>query len=165
MALVCKRHHEVWYAALVLFFGIDTILTRNRVLKPGGWCQMVEYYHMCQSDNGSITDTNALRRWSLNYMRALDSTKDPRIPMQLRTVFSEAGMVNVESRMIPVHFSGWSNGECLRNTMLSSGPTKVCYEHHTLFRTRSFFADCALEAYRLRRCSRTTHWRAEQGCG
>ena len=79
---------------------------------------MVEYYHMCQSDNGSITEANALRRWSLDYMRALDSTKDPRAPMQLRTMFNEAGMINVESRMIPVHFSGWSNGESPSNRVI-----------------------------------------------
>jgi hypothetical protein len=27
-----------------------------KVLKPGGWCQMVEIYFMAQSDNGSLTD-------------------------------------------------------------------------------------------------------------
>ncbi len=27
-----------------------------RVLRPGGWCQMVEIYFNAQSDNGSLTD-------------------------------------------------------------------------------------------------------------
>lgn len=27
-----------------------------RVVRPGGWCQLVELYHNAQSDNGSLTD-------------------------------------------------------------------------------------------------------------
>lgn len=27
-----------------------------RVLKPGGWCQMVELYLNAQSDNGTLTN-------------------------------------------------------------------------------------------------------------
>ncbi|KAL8769744.1 MAG: hypothetical protein Q9209_004360 [Squamulea sp. 1 TL-2023] len=34
----------------------------KRVLKPGCWVQMVELYYMCQSDNGSITDSHPLRQ-------------------------------------------------------------------------------------------------------
>lgn len=28
-----------------------------RVLRPGGWCQMVEIYYNAQSDNGTLTDS------------------------------------------------------------------------------------------------------------
>lgn len=28
-----------------------------RVLRPGGWCQMVETYYNAQSDNGTLTDS------------------------------------------------------------------------------------------------------------
>lgn len=28
----------------------------HRVLRPGGWCQMVEIYFNAQSDNGAVTD-------------------------------------------------------------------------------------------------------------
>lgn len=28
-----------------------------RVLRPGGWCQMVEVYYNVQSDNGTLTDS------------------------------------------------------------------------------------------------------------
>ncbi|MCJ1255466.1 hypothetical protein MMC24_003282 [Lignoscripta atroalba] len=80
-----------------------------RVLKPGGWVQMVECYYMCQSDNGSITDTNALRQWSNKYLRALDGIKDLRAPLQLQNIFTSAGLVNVESRMIPLPLCGWPN--------------------------------------------------------
>ena len=76
---------------------------------------------MCQSDNGSITDSHALRRWSVAYMRAHESTKDPRVPMQLQTHLTEAGMVNVESRMIPIPLSPWPTGECIKLGWFSWG--------------------------------------------
>ena len=76
---------------------------------------MVEYYHMAQSDNGSITDTSALRQWSIAYMRAIDRFKDPRAPMQIQSMFNAAGMSNVESRMIPVPLCSWPNGRSIQN--------------------------------------------------
>jgi len=79
-----------------------------RVLKPGGWVQLIDYYYMCQSDNGSINDTNALRQWSTKYIRALEATKDPRSALQLQNLFSTAGLVNVETRMIPMPLCRWS---------------------------------------------------------
>jgi hypothetical protein len=72
---------------------------------------MIEFYLMCQSDNGSLTENHALRRWSTKLMRALENVKNPRVPMQLQTLLSEAGMVNVESKMIPIPLSPWHNGE------------------------------------------------------
>ena len=74
---------------------------------------------MCQSDNGSITEEHALRKWSINYMRALEELKDPRAPMQLQTLLKEAGMTCVESRMIPIPLCPWSSGESLRRGCLS----------------------------------------------
>lgn len=75
---------------------------------------MVEFYYMCQSDNGSFDDQSALRQWSVNYMRSLDTLKDPRAPMQLQNMFAAAGMRNAECRMIPVPLCGWSNSKCPR---------------------------------------------------
>ncbi|KAI4155806.1 MAG: hypothetical protein LQ340_000758 [Diploschistes diacapsis] len=68
---------------------------------------MVEWYQMCQSDNGSLTAEHALRKWSVNYMRALEVLKDPRAPMQLQTLLREAGMANVETKMIPIPLCPW----------------------------------------------------------
>lgn len=31
-----------------------------RVLRPGGWCQMVEIYFNAQSDNGTLTDSRSI---------------------------------------------------------------------------------------------------------
>lgn len=74
---------------------------------------MVEVYHMVQSDNGAITDQHALRRWSRQYMRALDDRKDLRIGSKLKTSLLEAGLEEVDSNMIPLPLSAWSTGEWL----------------------------------------------------
>ncbi|KAJ5554953.1 hypothetical protein N7461_003423 [Penicillium sp. DV-2018c] len=81
-----------------------------RVLKPGGWVQMVEIYYNVQSDNGSITDGHALRRWSTQYLRSLEDKKDPRVGTKLRTILTEAGLVEVDTKMIPLPLCGWSTG-------------------------------------------------------
>lgn len=87
------------------------LLIEGRVLKPGGWVQMVECYYMCQSDNGSITDGSALRQWSDKYFQALGDVKDLRAPLQLRNMLSAAGLVNIENRMIPLPFCDWPNSK------------------------------------------------------
>ena len=71
---------------------------------------MVECYFMCQSDNGSITDSHPLRRWSNSYIRSLEGIKDPRAPQRLQTLFTAAGFVEIEHTMIPMPLCGWSNG-------------------------------------------------------
>ena len=65
---------------------------------------------MCQSDNGSITDSHPLRRWSDNYIRALEGIKDPRAPLRLHGLFSAVGLVEIEQRMIRLPLCGWSSG-------------------------------------------------------
>ena len=72
---------------------------------------MVECYYMCQSDNGSISEDNALRQWSEHYIRAMGENKDPRAPLQLQNMFKAAGLVDIESRMIPMPLCAWANGE------------------------------------------------------
>lgn len=71
---------------------------------------MVELYYQCQSDNGSITDSHALRQWSNKYFQALDSIKDMRAPMRLQSLCAAAGFVEVELKMIPLPMCGWSSG-------------------------------------------------------
>lgn len=73
--------------------------------------QMVECYYMCQSDNGSITQSHPLHEWSTAYLSALNETKDPRAAMQLQNLLNAAGFVEVESKMIPLPLCGWSTGE------------------------------------------------------
>ncbi|KAJ5666808.1 hypothetical protein N7462_011217 [Penicillium macrosclerotiorum] len=85
-----------------------------RVLRPGGWVQMTEIYFNVQSDNGSITDEHALRKWSTQYMRALEDRKDLRIGSRLRNHFTDAGLVEVDTKMIPLPLSAWSTDPRMR---------------------------------------------------
>lgn len=71
---------------------------------------MTEIYFNVQSDNGSITDQHALRRWSTQYMRALEDRKDIRIGSRLRSFFEEVGLVEIDAKMIPLPLSAWSSG-------------------------------------------------------
>ncbi|KAL2267536.1 hypothetical protein VTJ83DRAFT_4813 [Remersonia thermophila] len=79
-----------------------------RILRPGGWCQMVEMYFNAQSDNGTLTDNHALRVWSRSYMQSVQPAKDPRAPLQLQSWMTQAGFVDVECQMIILPLSGWS---------------------------------------------------------
>lgn len=80
----------------------------KRVLKPGGWVQIVEIYFNVQSDNGSITEEHGLRQWSARFMRSLEDTKDLRVGTRLKMLMMGAGLVDVDTRMIPLPLSAWS---------------------------------------------------------
>lgn len=71
---------------------------------------MVEIYFNIQSDNGSITEDHGLRQWSTKFMSALAGTKDLRIPLRLGQMITNAGLVGLQARMIPLPLCGWSNG-------------------------------------------------------
>ncbi|KAK6609859.1 hypothetical protein ACHAPF_010932 [Botrytis cinerea] len=81
-----------------------------RVLRPGGWCQLVELHHNAQSDNGSLTEAHALRQWSTRYNESLNGVKDLRVAPRLPEMMRAAGFVDIEHRMIPLHTCGWSSG-------------------------------------------------------
>lgn len=81
---------------------------------------------MCQSDNGSIVDSHPLRRWSDHYIRSIEGIKDPRAPLRLHALFSAAGLVEIEQRMIPLPLCGWSNGRSI-----SSQPVVTEVMHHS----------------------------------
>ncbi|CAG7564123.1 unnamed protein product [Fusarium equiseti] len=80
-----------------------------RVLKPGGWCQMVEIYFNAQSDNGTLTPDHALSQWSKQYLDSQSPYKDPRAPLQLAGWMRSAGFTEVESRLMTLPMCGWSN--------------------------------------------------------
>ncbi len=71
---------------------------------------MVEVYYNCQSDNGSLTDNHALQQWSAKYMSSLGTIKDLRVPLRLGTMMTAAGLVELETRMIPLPLCGWPKG-------------------------------------------------------
>ncbi|KAK3306663.1 S-adenosyl-L-methionine-dependent methyltransferase [Chaetomium strumarium] len=78
-----------------------------RILRPGGWCQMVEIYFNAQSDNGTLTSNHALQVWSQSYMQSIQPAKDPRAPLRLQSWMTQAGFVEVESRLLTLPLSGW----------------------------------------------------------
>ena len=82
----------------------------SRVLKPGGWVQMIEYYYMCQSDNGSLTEASPVRQWSQRYMQAMEISKEPRAGLRLRALLAEAGFVDIKVEMIRVPLCPWIVG-------------------------------------------------------
>ncbi|KAE8400717.1 S-adenosyl-L-methionine-dependent methyltransferase [Aspergillus pseudonomiae] len=87
----------------------------QRVLKPGGWVQLVEIYFNVQSDNGSITEQHALRQWSTQLMGSLEEVKDLRVGTRLRNLLTAAGLTEVDARMIPLPLSAWSNDPRMRD--------------------------------------------------
>ncbi|KAI5463782.1 S-adenosyl-L-methionine-dependent methyltransferase [Mariannaea sp. PMI_226] len=80
-----------------------------RVLRPGGWCQMVEIYFNAQSDNGSLTRDHALSRWSRRYLQSAQPYKDPRAPLQLENWMRSAGFTEIETRLLTLPMCAWSN--------------------------------------------------------
>lgn len=65
---------------------------------------------MVQSDNGTITDNNILRKMSTNAFRAIEDTKDPRAPLRFDSMMRGAGLVELGNRMIPLPLNGWPTG-------------------------------------------------------
>lgn len=87
----------------------------RRVLRPGGWCQLIEIYFNAQSDNDTLTDDHALRQWSRRYLGAMERCgKDPRAGRRLHGWMRDAGFVNVESTTLTLPMCGWSNDEITR---------------------------------------------------
>ncbi|PHH85918.1 hypothetical protein CDD83_10996 [Cordyceps sp. RAO-2017] len=78
-----------------------------RVLRPGGWCQMVEVYFNAQSDNGTLGRDDALSRWSSQYLNTLHPRKDPRAALQLPSWMRSAGFKEVESRLLTLPMCAW----------------------------------------------------------
>ncbi|KAL3488999.1 S-adenosyl-L-methionine-dependent methyltransferase [Aspergillus germanicus] len=86
----------------------------KRILKPGGWVQMVEIYFNVQSDNGSINDEHALRQWSSQLMRSMEGIKDFRVGTRLKTLLLGAGFTEVDAKMIPLPLSAWPDNPTSR---------------------------------------------------
>ena len=62
---------------------------------------------MVQSDNGTITEDHAIRQLNSLLSAAMDKRKDMCAPMRLGTMMREAGLLEVESRMVQMPLNGW----------------------------------------------------------
>ncbi|KAL6239244.1 hypothetical protein BDW75DRAFT_227377 [Aspergillus navahoensis] len=93
----------------------------KRVLKPGGWVQLVEIYFNVQSDNGSITENHALRQWSSQLMRSMEEIKDLRVGNRLKTLLMAEGFTEVDAKMIPLPLSAWPDNPASRDIGAMNG--------------------------------------------
>lgn len=88
----------------------------KRLLKPGGWIQMMEYYVNIQSDSGLLSDQSALTQWWTAYASAMErSNRNPRIGQRLQPLMTSAGLRNVHGTRVCLPIGAWSPGICLSN--------------------------------------------------
>ncbi|KAF1960502.1 S-adenosyl-L-methionine-dependent methyltransferase [Byssothecium circinans] len=81
----------------------------RRLLKPGGWLQMMEYYPNIQSDSGLLPDHSALTQWWNAYASAMErSNRIPRIGQRLQALMTEAGLRDVYMSRVNLPIGGWS---------------------------------------------------------
>jgi len=83
-----------------------------RLLRRGGWVQMVEYYYNIQSDSGRLTDNHAMHRWGVTYRRTMEYIdRDPRIGRSLADKLRNAGLHDVHARTFQMPIGPWPTGE------------------------------------------------------
>ena len=85
-----------------------------RLLKRGGWVQLVEFYYIFQSDSGRLQDNSYLHHWGQYFRQTMDQhlRKDPRVGRELGTLLRTAGFVDVQERTYRMPIGGWSTGTC-----------------------------------------------------
>ncbi|KAF2636803.1 S-adenosyl-L-methionine-dependent methyltransferase [Massarina eburnea CBS 473.64] len=80
----------------------------RRLLKPGGWLQMMEYYPNIQSDSGLLPESSALTQWWINYARVMErSNRAPRVGQRLQLLMGEAGLREVYGARINLPIGNW----------------------------------------------------------
>ena len=97
---------------------------------------MIEYYNMIQSDNGSINEGHALRQWSKRYMASIDSLKNPRVAMSMRTYLDKAGLINVKTLMFPIPLSPWPSGMCIFGVLCDRNIAIIFHVNNVLIHCR-----------------------------
>lgn len=82
----------------------------KRLLKPGGWLQMVEQYPSIQSDNGMAVPY--LQRWWQLYSAALvQMNKNPHIARGLRNLMESQGFENIRERRERLPIGNWDSSK------------------------------------------------------
>lgn len=121
---------------------------------------MVEIYFNVQSDNGSITESHALRRWSLQLMRSMEDIKDLRVGNRLRTLLTASGFTEVDVKMIPMPLSPWPNSmtSALHRSVLIISPDPTSREIGAVNEENVTKLLESLSLYSLTRRLRMPHW-------
>ncbi|KAF2094054.1 S-adenosyl-L-methionine-dependent methyltransferase [Rhizodiscina lignyota] len=86
-----------------------------RLLRRGGWAQLVEYYFIVQSDNGRINDDNPISQWGTCYRRSMEGDRDPRAGRHIRQLMRDSGFSDVQEQIFHVPIGSWHNDERMRN--------------------------------------------------
>ncbi len=83
-----------------------------RLLRRGGWVQMVEFYYNIQSDCGRLTEHHAMHKWGVTYRATMEYIdRDPRIGRSLADKLRSAGLHDVHSRTFQLPIGTWPRGE------------------------------------------------------
>lgn len=83
----------------------------RRLLKPGGWIQMIESNLCFQSDNGMLPDVSATNAWWSWYSRYMDiAGRDARCGRHLERYCQAAGFERVTATQYRLPVGGWDPG-------------------------------------------------------
>lgn len=84
----------------------------KRLLKPGGWLQMVEQYALVRSENGQAVPY--LQRWWQMFSAALaQMNKNAHVGRSLRTHMNNQGFESVHERAERLPIGNWDASQCL----------------------------------------------------
>lgn len=85
----------------------------RKMLRPGGWVQLVELDLMVQSWNGTLPDTSCLSRWWNLYKAALGRLgKNAQASRHLGQLLSQQGFENVSASCMDLPIGSWRPGKC-----------------------------------------------------
>lgn len=84
-----------------------------RLLRPGGWVQMAEYYYNIQSDSGRLTEDHSIYKWGQTYRAVMEHflDREPRIGQHLADKLGRAGLHNIHTRAFQIPIGDWPTGE------------------------------------------------------
>ncbi|KAI9706939.1 MAG: hypothetical protein M1820_004525 [Bogoriella megaspora] len=78
-----------------------------RLLRRGGWLQVVEWAYLFQSMSGNIDRMPYCQRWNDSYRTALQGKRDPRIGSRIKRLMQDEGLVGVDCKTYSVPIGGW----------------------------------------------------------
>lgn len=89
---------------------------KTRVLRPGGWVELIEWDVYFRAEGGDGDRLAALRQWSHAFKDGLsrgvgDARKSQNIPLGLDIMLQSSGFVNVSFEMIDVPIGDWPLGK------------------------------------------------------
>lgn len=76
-------------------------------LRPGGWLESQEL-GLLECDDGTVSDTNAFKRWCDDLMEASAAAGRPlEFAKHMKRWYEEAGFVDVQEKVYKIPINGW----------------------------------------------------------